>query len=156
MNNVELISINNVELASIWTTLSWSGWITLSCMASMNNVKLASLNKPLSCLAWTMLSTMLFSHDNNGVTTLFSHHCCIITCWQVETTMSTTVNMVVLSNTNFPVSNSHEQPRCFIIAQQYCWNNAEQNVGPTMLLTHANNVVQALFRQQSCDNLWNF
>ena len=26
-------------------------------------------------------------------------------------------------------------------------------IGPTMLLTHDNNVVQALFRQQPCDNL---
>ena len=28
--------------------------------------------------------------------------------------------------------------------------------GPTMLLTHDNNVVQALFRQQPCNSLWDF
>ena len=29
-------------------------------------------------------------------------------------------------------------------------------VGPTMLLMHDNNIVQALSRQQPCNNLWEF
>ena len=68
MNNVELASMNNVELASMNNVE----------LASMNNVELASINNswPDQRSSCMHLSTMLFSHDNIVVTTLFSHRCC--------------------------------------------------------------------------------
>ena len=58
-------------------------------------------------------------------------------------------NSAFLSIQIFPVSNSHEQPCCFVIAKQYCWSNAEQ-------YCWFNNAAHALFRQQPCNNLWGF
>ena len=49
LNNVELAIMNKIELIS------------------MGKVELASINN---------VATILFSHDDNVVTTLFSHHCC--------------------------------------------------------------------------------
>ena len=60
---------------------------------------------------------------------------------------------VVLSIQIFPVSNSHEQPCCFIIAQQYCWNSwtillVQQCCSRmiTMLPNHCS----------SCNSYWDF
>ena len=70
---------------------------------------------------------MLFSHDNNVVTTWFSHYCCntLLTSW-----------------------NSH--------ASSLLKNMLNNIVCPmlTILLTHDNNVVQALFRRQPCNHMY--
>ena len=55
-------------------------------------------------------------------------------------------NSVFLSIQIFPVSNSHEQPCRFVIAEQNIETTLNHIVRSTMLLTHDNNVVQALFR----------
>ena len=70
MNNIVLASMNNVELASMNDIVLAS--MNKVELASMNNIVLASMNDIV------LASTMLFSHDNNVVTTLltFSHHCC--------------------------------------------------------------------------------
>ena len=122
MNNVELAIINNVELASM-NSVEVASIINVE-LASMNNVGLAMQHEQRWVgPAWTTLSTMLFSHDNNAVTTLFSQRCCN----NLLTGMLTTGNMIVPSIQTFSVCNSHEQPCCFIIAQQYnCWNKDVQ------------------------------
>ena len=66
MNNIVLASINNAVLASMDKIE----------LASMNNVVLASMDKIELPSMDKRLSTILFSHDNNVVTTLFSYHCC--------------------------------------------------------------------------------
>ena len=54
----------------------------------MNNIELSSMNNVVN---------IVFGHDNNVVTTLFSHYCCNNLLTSCETGMSTTGNMVVLS-----------------------------------------------------------
>ena len=152
-----LDSMNKVELANMnLTRLSWPTWTMNNVMlASMNEVELASMDE-VKLLTLNNVDQWTTLHEQwTTLSKMFSHHCCnnLLTSWNNHVNNS---ELMVVSNTNFPVSNSHEQPCYFIIAHQYCWNNAEQNFGPTMLLTQANNVVQALFRQQSCDNLWDY
>ena len=73
------------------------------------------------------------------VTTLFNRHITVITCWQVETGISTIVNMLVLSIQKFPVPATMNN----LVASSLL-NNID---GSTMLLTHDNNGVQTLFKQ---------
>ena len=69
--------------------------------------------------------------------------------------MSTIVNMVVLSKQTFslfitsPLLNNIVETRMNDIVE----TRMNDIVGPKMLLTHDNNVVQALFRQQPCNSL---
>ena len=93
---------------------------------------------------------MWFSHDNNVVTTLLSHHCCnslLTSSNNSEHDHSCSID------TNFPCSNSHEQP----LYESSSLNNIVETLldniaGPTMLLLmRDNNIVQALFRQQLCN-----
>ena len=67
-----------------------------------------------------MLLTMFFSHNNNIVTTLFSHDCCN----NLLTGMPTLVNMVVLSIQSILLPTGMHKQHChFIIVEQYRWSN---------------------------------
>ena len=93
---------------------------------------------------------MLFSHDNNVVTTLFSHHYYnnLLTSWNSRVSE----HGCCLNTTAF------EQPWYFIIAEQNCWNNAKQYCWSKMLLTHDNNGSSSVVHATTphVKNLWDF
>ena len=78
-----------------------------------------------------------------------------MTFQQVETGMECQCEhfMVVLSILIFPASKTMNNPVASSLLNNIVETMLKNIVGPTMSLTHDTNVVQTLFRQQSCNNL---
>ena len=91
---------------------------------------------------------MLFSHDNNVVTILFGHHCCnnLLTSWKKHVNNREHGCSI---NKHFPC---FQQLWTTLLLHHYSTILLKQC--RTILLVHDNIVVQSLFRQQLCNNLW--